>query len=434
MQGKRILLNLLLVTLVIACLTVSCFAAPKKVELSLWGGYPEMAPFYKQVAADYQKANPGVKITFLTNPLREHEQKISAAIPSDTAADLIEISAYSIRKFIDAGMIPANPANVDKFVRSESFEKFYQKVLTVNKKTYGIPFFQGRQVLFWNKKMFEEAGLSRAPQTWEEVISYSKKLAKYDANGDLTRAGISLRKSGGGSGVAEKFWFWLYPAGGDIVKEVSPGKYCNGYDNAAGRATLQLYIDLLYKYKVDSFKVKADAEGFGLESHAMFTRESWVVGFMQKSAPNLEFDAALLPRNNRGGTICSLVNFYVTKNSKNPKEAWKFAMFMMKPEYQKFLLSKVGWFPCRTDVDYEPIYKKTPQYRAFMELPKGYKLYTVPPIACFDEIETKMAEKLCAAFLDESLVNNPKKIAQVMHTAAMETDQILKENGIYAGR
>jgi hypothetical protein len=31
-------------------------------------------------------------------------------------------------------------------------------------------------------------------------------------------------------------------------------------------------------------------------------------------------------------------------------------------------------------------------------------------------------------------VNNPKKIAQVMHTAAMETDQILKENGVYAGR
>lgn len=425
---------MIFIGLMVSCLAVSSFAAPKTVKLSLWGGYPEMAPFYKQVIEDYQKANPGVEISFLTNPLREHEQKISAAIPSDTAADILEISTYSIRKFIDAGMIPANPANIDKFVKSKSFSPFYRKVLTVNKKTYGIPFFQGRQVMFWNKKMYKEAGLSHAPRTWEEVIEYSQKLAKHDSSGSLTRAGISLRKSGGGSGLAEKFWFWLYPAGGNIVNEVSPGKYRNGYDNAAGRATLKLYIDLLYKYKVDDFKVKADAEGFGLENSAMFTRESWVVGYMQKSAPKVEFDTAPLPKNKRGGTICNLVNFYVTKNCKNPKEAWNFAQFMLKPEYQKLLLSKIGWFPCRTDVDYEPIYKATPQYRAFMELPKGYKLYTVPPIACFDEIETKMAEKLSAAFMDSSLVNNPKKIAKVIKTAAKETDQILKDNGVYAGR
>ena len=428
--NKRICLLLVSVLLLGLC-SYGIFAAPKQIKLSLWGGYPEMAPFYTKVIEDYQKLNPNVQITFLTHPLREHEQKLSAAIPSNSAADILETSPYVMRKFIDAGFMDPNPKDIEKWMKSGIYDQFYLDEATINKRLYGVPFFQGRQVLFYNVDMFKEAGLPGPPKTWEELITYAQKLAKYDTNGNLTRAGISLRKSGGGSGVAEKWWFWLYPAGGSIITEVSPGKYRNNYDNDAGRAALKLYSDLLYKYKVDSHKVKADSEGFALETCAMFTRESWVVGFMKENAPKVKFDAAPLPANKRAGTICTLVNFYVAKNSKNPKEAWKFIQFMMKPEYQKFLLSRVGWFPC-SSADYEPIYQEVPQYRAFMDLPEGFNLYGYPSLACYDEIQTKLAERLIKAFMDESLVDNPTKLAKVIADAAAETDAILKENGIYA--
>lgn len=429
---KRSSLSLVLMCLfLVASLgSVTAMAAPK-VKLTLWGGYPEMGPFYKQVIEDYQKENPNVEISFLTHPLREHEQKLSAAIPSNTAADIVETSSYSIRKFIDAGLLNPNPANVDAFLKSGVFEDFYVNDLTIGDDTYGLPLFQGRQVLFWNKTMFREAGLPGAPTTWDEVIDYAQKLAKYDDQGDLVRAGISLRKSGGGSGVAEKWWFWLYPAGGSIIEEVAPGKWRNGYDNEAGRAALTLYIDLIHKYKVDDYRVKADSDGFALETHAMFTRESWVVGHMQQYAPDVEFDTAPLPVNKRAGTICNLVNMYVTKSCKNPDVAWDFVQFMLRPEYQKMLLAEVGWFPC-LDADYEEIFQKVPQYRAFMALPEGFDLYGIPPLACFDEIQTKLAERLVQAFMDETLVDNPEKVAKVLADAAKETDEILRENGVYA--
>lgn len=431
MKKNRFFFYLLVALLIVSCFSLGVNAAPKKVKLTLWGGYPEMAPFYKKVIEEYTKEHPNVEISFLTHPLREHEQKLSAAIPSNTAADIVETSSYVMRKFIDAGFLDPNPQDVDKFLKSGVFDQFFIKDLTIKNKTYGLPFFQGRQVLFWNKKMFREAGLPGPPKTWNELVEYAQKLAKYDDKGNLVRAGISLRKSGGGSGVAEKWWFWLYPAGGSIIEEVSPGKYRNGYNNQAGRDALKLYIDLLYKYKVDSHKIKADSEGFALETHAMFTRESWVVGYMKEHAPNVEFDTAPLPTYKRGGTICNLVNLYVTKNSKNKKEAWDFVQFMFKPEYQKFLLAKVGWFPCLT-ADYEPIFREVPQYRAFMELPEGFELYGIPPVACYDEIQTKLAERLVRWFMDESLVDNPEKIAKVLAEAAEETDNILKANGVYA--
>ena len=420
---------LVCVLLVIAFASVS--ASAQHIKLTLWGGYPEMAPFYKQVIEDYQKENPNVEISFLTHPLREHEQKLSATIPSNTAADIIETTSYTMRKFIEAGLLNPNPDNIDAFLKSGVFDQFYVNDLTIDGKTYGLPLFQGRQVMFWNKAMFREAGLPGAPTTWDEVIEYSQKLAKYDANGNLVRAGISLRKSGGGSGVAEKWWFWLYPAGGTIVEEVAPGKWRNGYNNEAGLEALKLYIDLLHKYKVDSYQVKADAEGFALETHAMFTRESWVVGHMQQYAPDVEYDTAPLPVHNRGGTICNLVNMYVTKTCKHPDVAWDFLQFMFQPKYQKLLLAEVGWFPCLA-ADYEEIFQAVPQYRAFMDLPKGFELYGIPPLACFDEIQTKLAERLVAAFMDESLVDDINRMKQILADAAKETDDILRENGVYA--
>src|SRR5207245_4298523 len=121
------------------------------------------------------------------------------------------------------------------------------------------------------------AGRTTATHTWDEYLHYRQKLTKRDAASKLTRGGINLRRFGGGSGVAEKWWFWLYPAGGTILEPGPEGKYRAGYNNQAGRDALKLYTDLVHKYGCDDPTLKRDAEAFALEQAAMFTRESWVI-------------------------------------------------------------------------------------------------------------------------------------------------------------
>lgn len=230
----------LCVLLAAGLLAVAPASGAPAVRLSLWGGYPELGPFYERVAADYHKANPTVEITILTHPLRDYERKLAATIPADSAGDILETSSYAMQRFIEAGLIPPNPPAQEAFVRSVSFPDAMKVIDTYKRQTYGVPFFQGREVMFWNIKMFKEAGLTRAPQTWDEVIDYCQKLTKRDATSKLTRGGINLRLFGGGSGVAEKWWFWLYPAGGTILEPGPEGKYHAGYNNQAGRDALKL--------------------------------------------------------------------------------------------------------------------------------------------------------------------------------------------------
>jgi multiple sugar transport system substrate-binding protein len=409
---------------------VPAYGAPS-VRLNLWGGFPEIGPFYEKMAADYHRANPTVEVSILTHPLRDFERKLAATLPADTAADILEIGTYALQRFIEAGFIPPNPPAQEAFLQSKAFPEVMRVINSYQRKTYGVPFFQGRQVLFWNIKMFQEAGLSRAPQTWDEVIEYCQKVAKKDASGKLTRAGISLRLFGGGSGVGEKWWFWLYPAGGTIIEARPGGKYRAGYNNQAGRDALKLYVDLVHKYRCDDPTLKRDAEAFALEQAAMFTRESWVIGFVRQNNPGLLYTTAPLPRHRRAGTIINSVNLYVTRSSKNAQAAWDFVNFIMRPENQQQLLEMTGWMPARQDVDYAAQIRKAPQFKAFFDAPENYGFYWYLPIGPFDEVLTKLAARLERAYADRSLVDNPAGISRVIEEAANETNTILRRENMY---
>jgi multiple sugar transport system substrate-binding protein len=62
----------------------------------------------------------------------------------------------------------------------------------------------------------------------------------------------------------------------------------------------------------------------------------------------------------------------------------------------------------------------------------GYDEYGYPVIGPFDEVMTKLAERLVAAYANKSLLDNPAGIAKVLEDAAKETNDILKKAGLLA--
>jgi len=151
-------------------------------------------------------------------------------------------------------------------------------------------------MMFYNKDYFKEAGITKVPTTVDEMIAASKKLTKYDARGNVTRAGLDYRVMGGGAGTSQKYWTQaMIPYGAKVIEPVG-GKWRVGYNNEGGRNALKMYIDALYKDKVVAFDHKHDAEGFGLGISAMFQREAWVVGYLEKEAPKLNYGVFPMPK------------------------------------------------------------------------------------------------------------------------------------------
>ncbi len=406
--------------------------AAATVNLSVWGGFPEIVPVYQRAAADYDRAHPNVHTTVLATQLRDYERKLAASLPADTAGDVLEVDDTTVFRYIDAGLIAKAPPEIASFVRSRSFGAAAQHHATVGPDVYGVPWFAGIGAIFYNTDMFRGAGIAGPPRTMDEMVADARKLVKKDAQGRITRSGWSLRLFGAGSGVAEKWAILAWPRGAEILTCNAQGKCHAGYDNDAGRATLKMYIDALYVTPFDSFDIKHDAEALELGQTAMFQRESWVVGDVAKNAPSLKYMAAPMPRDKRWGTIFNPVNLYVPQGSKNASTAWDFIKFLTQPQYERQLLQDVGWIPLRQDVNYDPVLVKIPQYKAFLFQNKDFVYWSMPALKDFDEIETKLADRLVAAYRDKSLANNPDGIARTLHAAADETNSILRRDGIYA--
>jgi multiple sugar transport system substrate-binding protein len=411
--------------------------ARAETTLTIWTGFPEVQPFYQAVADAYTKQHPEVKFTVFSTSLREMEQKLSASVPTGTGPDIYDIGTNITVNFIEAGLIDPNPADIDQYLKSGPWNKFLVDFVTLNGKTYGLPLWEGSKAsMFYNKAMFKEAGLdpNKPPETMEQLVEAAKKLVKFDASGKMIRSGISLRLSGQGSGIAEKFRYLLEDASAPLIVQAPSGKWHNGFDNDGGRAALQFVVDAVQKHKIDDPKVQHDADAFASGNTAMLWREAWVIGDIQDKNPKLDYGTAPIPKWNAGGKYKMLLQpwaVYVNGKSANKPAAYDFLKFVTNKENSLRLTSMTGWVSERGDVDWKPLLDKIPQFQVFVEPPKEIEYYIEPVLPPWDEIESKMADKLTAAYINPELNGNPAKLAEAVHQMAAQTDQLLKEAGLY---
>ncbi|MBV9523108.1 MAG: extracellular solute-binding protein, partial [Alphaproteobacteria bacterium] len=177
-----------------------------------------------------------------------------------------------------------------------------------------------------------------------------------------------------------------------------------------------------------------DADAFASGNTAMLWREAWVIGEIQEKNPKLDYGVAPIPKWTPSSHYKMLLQpwaVYVNGKSANKKAAYDFLKFVTNPENSLRLTSMTGWVSERGDVDWKPLLDKTPQFAVFVEPPKDMEYYIEPVLPPWDEIESKMADKLTAAYIDPVLNGNPAKVAEAVHAMAAQTDQLLKEADLY---
>ena len=413
---------------VIGAVLLAGITAAQAQKLTVWSGYPEMEPFYRHVADGMKAKFPKLEVSVEAIPLREHEKRVALALASGgNNALVIELNASSAARYANNDLLPKAPANVVAFVSNPAnFSDFFRDRASVGSTVYGVPLFRGQVSLFYNLDMFKAAGLTKPPATMDEYNSYAEKLTQRDASGKATISGWSLRLSGGGQGVAEKFWINLFQFGGSILTQTADGKWKSTLAGEAGRKALKQYLVNIHKTKTVTPEMPADAEAFERGQTAMFIRESWVIGDIAKKAPNLAYATAPLPR----GSMSVTVNLYVAAKGAEADAGWAFAMAADEPDNQLWLLKNVGWLPNRAGLDTSAITAAVPAFSSFVNNPKGYDLFAVPAIDVSDEVLTRVAAKLVAAFADPKLADDDKAIDAHLLATETEVNEILKREGM----
>lgn len=435
MNAKKLVFVLLalLASLAVVWGTGTKDQAAGPVKLTLWSGYPELQAWYEAVIKDFTAKNPNITIEIQTFALADLDKKLGMSVPSNTAADILEL--ISVQSFPWAQKYFAEvPAAIQKAVNAAANKEYLHDVL-YGGKMMGVPFCFYSEVLYYNKDMLAEAGFKAPPDTMDQLVEYATKMTKRDAQGVVERSGISLRFAGNPSGTAEKFWaLGLLPYGGDILTESTktPGKFHNGFDNEAGYKALNLYLDLIYKYKVTDFNIKQDSDAFGQGKAAMLEREQWVVGTMKSTYPTLNYDAVAMPKGTQRATFAITRNMFVPLTTKEKDAAWKFIeYFYTKPVMEK-MVKETGWLSTRADLDYATLLKDSPQLLAGVNIPKDLKFVWQKRQTVENAVMNKIGETLPNLFRDQSLLGNEARIREEIKKMAAAVDTLLKDANLYA--
>ena len=179
-----------------------------KLVIGVESGSPNIE-FFKNNVSEFETAT-GITIEWVEIPHDNmHERFVQEAISQSGAIDIYDTDQPWISEFASKGYL--EPLG-DK-LSEEDKSDFYEAALdasSYNGEVYSIPFFVHRPVVFYRTDLFEEAGITEFPKTWEEYEEAAKKLTKDDVYGTI----IEAKQAGE---PVTHLVDWFYQAGGSII-------------------------------------------------------------------------------------------------------------------------------------------------------------------------------------------------------------------------
>ncbi|WP_419996010.1 extracellular solute-binding protein [Streptomyces boninensis] len=131
--------------------------------------------YWDKLARAFEKKNPGIKIDVQTYLWDHVDAKVAEMVKQGEAPDLAQIGAYAVYAARDqlysADQLLTISAQAN-FVPAIAQPGEYRRV------QYGLPFVSSSRLLFYNKDLFEQAGLDpdEAPGSWAEIKAAAKAL------------------------------------------------------------------------------------------------------------------------------------------------------------------------------------------------------------------------------------------------------------------
>lgn len=389
-------------------------AAPAgAVEIEYWQyTFKQRVDAMDALIKQFQAANPGITVKHVTVPYDNYRTRIAAAIPAGEGPDVTQLFYGWLGDYISAKLLQPLPAgSFDTAAIDREFFPFVQG-MKVDGKYYALPTAVRSLALFWNKKVFKEAGLDpdKPPQTLAELVAMAQKATKRDASGNLLTAGIALDTAG-----QDVQWIRQVLVNEFGGAPYSPDNKKVTYNGPAGVAAVQWYTDLISKEKVSELGFLTDGvTAFRSGRAAMTIDGSFRLGAFDGQR-GLDYAVAELPAHD--GKRSNFASYWVngiTAKAKGEKleAAAKFLAFVTTPAAMQLWMETVGELPARVALAQTDPVKNHPKYGPFV---RGLS-YAVAT----DFVDESIQRKVWMDMIDTVLLKKTPVVDAVAQAAAEE--------------
>lgn len=306
----------------------------KDVELSvsIWDANQE--PGIKEILADFTEET-GIKTKLSVVKWEEYWTMLEAGAQGGSLPDVFWMHSNESERYMSNDMLldlTDKIAESDK-IDPENYPEDIWGLYTYDDKYFAVPKDVDTIALWYNKAMFDEAGLAypTADWTWDDVTEAAKKLTKEDGS----QYGLALRNDNNQAG----YYNLIYDNGGYII---SDDKTKSGWDDPKTIDAMEMLEGWIKDGVMPPLEVMAEnGEDVLFQSGkvAMVPQGSWMVAAYRDNEYTAEnCDLVELPKSATTGRRVSLYNglgWAAAANGEHTEEAWKLIEYLGSEEAQK---------------------------------------------------------------------------------------------------
>lgn len=401
-------------------------ASGNPLEVVIWDNNQQ--PGIQEICDEFTKSS-GIPVKVEVKDWNSYWTYLESSATAGNMPDVFWMHSNNSQMYMKNGIL----LKLDDYVKKSdkvSFDNFMPEITelyTYNNAHYAIPKDYDTIALWYNKTMFDAAGIKYpdATWTWDDFYEAAKKLTKPDGS----QYGYCVNPSNN----QDSYYNTVYSMGGKIV---SDDHKTSGYDDPNTLKAMDFIGKVVKDCCPDPKTMSETGTDVMLSSGkvAMITQGSWMTaGFLKNDYITKNCDVAILPYDKTTGiraSMCNGLGWAASAKSKRPDDCWKLMEWFGSKDMQlkqaqlgvtmsAYLNTSDAWVKCTDVFHLQPYLDMTTEKTG----DAANKLILRPYSYNTSVWESMAQEKLVNAWAD------PAKMDDVCKEVALEMNKdIASEN------
>lgn len=325
MRLPKLLVVILLSSILSAC-SFGGGSSNKVITLQYWGLF-DAAPTINEIIDEYKKVHPNVNIVYEKKSREQYRETLQAQIKDGHGPDIFQFhDTWTPMLENDLSQVPTDVLSNNDFQ-----QKYYPTTITdlrnSSKKFVGVPLGIDGLGLFYNEDLFQAAGITKPPATWQEFAQSAAKLTVKDTQGNIRTAGAALGTADNIDHFSEILALMILQNGGDLKTPT----------NQRSADSLDYYTHFARdQNRIWDETMPRSTLAFAGGNLAMYFGPSWRAAEIKNTNPLLRFKIAPVPQLEGGKTAWA--SYWAVgvsakiKDQKTQKEAWEFVKYLQEDQ------------------------------------------------------------------------------------------------------
>lgn len=300
-----------------------------------------------EMIATYNESQDAYNMTAKYVPFADFKKQLSIGASASELPDLVILDSPDHASYASMGIF----ADITgKFDVSTYYEGPVASA-TLDDTLYGVPFGCNCLALYYNEDMFETAGITEAPTTWDELKEAAEKLTSDNVTG---LAFCSVQNEEG----TFNFVPWLWSTGATSYE-------INSENGIRALSFVKDLIDSGVMSKECINWTQGDVMNQFISGNvAMMINGPWQIPTMREEAPDLNYNVALIPMDTEYASVIGGENYAVVSGG-NEDGALDFLTYATQEEQVIFMMTQMGYISADKEIaaaqftdEGDAIYKK----------------------------------------------------------------------------